>query len=922
MSRLLKTQSLHGQAQALGLENPPWDRSAFRFLVVRLSPFRDAVRSSPHLFLRSLIRSAVPSVTDAPVYVDFAFFPSRSDRSLLDSQGLPYLRGIQSLRGGREFDVILISCSYALELVNVPVLLRKSSFPLRSSQRINEGTWPLILLGGSNALASQALIFNDGDSFVDGLFFGEAEVGGRELVQTLVEKRNLPPRERLKALEERVGAFWAATLGAPEKERSDGTFRRVRVARSRVAPFVDGREPTPFIPTDLGILNSSEASTVRLQISWGCPSFCSFCFEGWERKPYRELGRDRILSTARQLIQATGASTVELFSFNFNTHTNILELIYELNGIFDRVNMMSQRLDLLQRTAGMLDCELAGEKRSFTLGIEGISASMRAYYSKGLADRDIWGLLERLFREKVRELKLFYIIAGIETEEDIREFETFCTRLRELSDRQRGGPRVVFSAGYLVRMPFTPLRSAPLILDRGRLSSLAKRIQSAAVDRGFEFRLAMDWDEYVADQLLVAGSYALAEGLETAAQKGAVYDGGIEGPLVASVVDALRGSGELTPGAGPSREAPLAREDSRDREDSRGRQEARETYLKGPLLLEKKRGHSYPLGFLDPPVPPSFLDAAYEAVLLRRDRGTCLAGEDQEGHCLGCSACEDVEERSTLTGHRIEPGTRWASRIAERISQKRRSRPVYLRVRLGESFSGAEPEYLAALLLRAVLRGDGTLIGRLFRIEEVLWTSGEGQKRIGPGVYGDTVLACYGIDGVTPRGEPTVAPETVARIIELLRQFLGAPVTQLPDLSPSALFPRLIEITWSQENFEDILKRVRHWFSELKIAFIEKKGPPSAFGGSDVEGSEAGGVENPSRIFEIPSRDKKKRICEGAQLFSQGPGGQDSYGRDPDPRLDKSPAVTLRIQGQEKISIAPLFKDIDNRASAKIMVLL
>ena len=573
-----------------------------------------------------------------------------------------------------------------------------------------------------------------------------------------------------------------------------------------------------------------------------------------------------------------GATTVELFSFNFNTHKDILELIYELNGIFDQVNMMSQRLDLLQRTPGMLDCELAGEKRSFTLGIEGISASMRAYYSKGLSDRDIWELLQRLFREKVRELKLFYIIAGIESEEDIREFEGFCSRLRELSDGQRGGPRVVFSAGYLVRMPFTPLRAAPLILDRGRLSFLAKRIQSAAVDRGFEFRLAMDWDEYVADQLLVAGSYALAEGLESAAQDGAVYDGGIEGPLVSRLARALKRSGELT----------LSSEETVSQENS----------LEGPLVQEKKKGHPYPLGFLVPSVPPAFLDAAYESALLRRDRGTCLAGEGQEGQCLGCSACQDAEERDTLTRHRIEPGTRWAVRIAERISRKRRSRPVYLRVTLGESFSGAEPEYLAALLLRSILRGNGALIGRLFKVEEALWTSGEGRKKIGGGVYGDTVLACYGVDGATSQGEPTLAPETVALVIDHLRRFLGALVTLVPDFSPDVLFPRIIEITWPQENMDAALKRVRQWFSQLKIAFIEKKGSPP-----QAEAPEPG---FPTRIFEIPSRDKKKRICEGAELFSLGPG--------------ENSGVTLRIQGREKISIAPLFKTPDERTAAKIAV--
>ena len=37
------------------------------------------------------------------------------------------------------------------------------------------------------------------------------------------------------------------------------------------------------------LLNSPEAHTAHLQITYGCPAFCSFCFEAYDRKPYREI---------------------------------------------------------------------------------------------------------------------------------------------------------------------------------------------------------------------------------------------------------------------------------------------------------------------------------------------------------------------------------------------------------------------------------------------------------------------------------------------------------------------------------------------------------------------------------------------------------------------------------------------------------
>ncbi len=78
-------------------------------------------------------------------------------------------------------------------------------------------------------------------------------------------------------------------------------------------------------------LNSEEASTARLQVNFGCPAFCTFCFEGYDRKPYREVSLDQILAAADRLKVAQGVEAVDVYSFNFNTHEQILALMLELN---------------------------------------------------------------------------------------------------------------------------------------------------------------------------------------------------------------------------------------------------------------------------------------------------------------------------------------------------------------------------------------------------------------------------------------------------------------------------------------------------------------------------------------------------------------------------------------------------------------
>ena len=159
-----------------------------------------------------------------------------------------------------------------------------------------------------------------------------------------------------------------------------------RSARESAAPAQVG---APILP-------GPEAATARVSITLGCPCLCSFCFEGHDRKPFRAIPAPQILSAARELKMPTGASTLEVESFNFNTHAELAFLLDGLNRMFHRVNLMSQRVDILARTPGLLDLELAADKRSFTLGVEGISARLRRFLHKSLAEEDIRTVVEAL----------------------------------------------------------------------------------------------------------------------------------------------------------------------------------------------------------------------------------------------------------------------------------------------------------------------------------------------------------------------------------------------------------------------------------------------------------------------------------------------------------------------------------------------
>ncbi|MCE5257251.1 MAG: radical SAM protein, partial [Spirochaetaceae bacterium] len=479
---------------ARDIANPDWEEAGSHILIVRLSPWADVEISTSHLVLFSETRESQPDA-----YIDFAFLPSAPDRQALSRAGYPWFFGRQSRKSPAEFNLVMISNAFGLELVNLSHFYSTSNLPGSAVQRAGMDGMPVIIMGGSNASAMGSIVQMSqargpaSDALVDGIFFGEGEGAIGELSLILTGRKEAAARgqrshdsaaARRRRLEEaaRIKGFWPCLLGeAAEKA-------------------VAGKRPSPVSHTL--VLNGPNALVTKLAITSGCPGYCSFCMEGWDRRPYAEADVDEVLRQARELRARTGADTLELYSFNFNTHSRIFELIYELNRIFPHVSLMSQRLDILSDTRGLFEAEVSAGKRSFTFGIEGVSTRMRSYYHKGISAQQIGNCLDIVIRSGARELKLFFIIAGFEDSDDVDEFSTLMQAIREKKKAAMASTRVLVSAGFLVRLPFTPLQYAPLAFDENRLSGLSSSLATCCQANGIEYRTAVALDEYFVDQTI------------------------------------------------------------------------------------------------------------------------------------------------------------------------------------------------------------------------------------------------------------------------------------------------------------------------------------------------------------------------------------------------------------------------------------
>jgi radical SAM superfamily enzyme YgiQ (UPF0313 family) len=703
----LRQAELYASAPRLG--NLPWTEASLRVLVLRLSPYRDVDRSTPHLFLARAVRAAVPGA-----WLDFCFFPPEADRRLLQSSGVPLATGLAARRSMEDYDLLLVSCSYHLELANLYYLLQQAGVPLRASGR---KAFPLLIVGGSSAMAAQGLIFPDGDCLADGLFFGEGQEEVAALVRLLAQNSGRPRWQRLEEAAAAVTGFWPA-----------GDLRR-EVTQAVWAPPAGaepsgGRQPYP-------VLSGPEAATARLELSYGCPFHCSFCFEGWERRPYRPLPAGRLLESALELKRSAGAQTLELSSFNVNTHPDLPRLLLECNRLFAQVNFMSQRTDILIDTPGLLEMELAAGKRSFTLGVEGISGRLRAFLQKRLEEGQVRRLLDRLLAGAAREAKLFYLLTGYEQPEDFAEFRAFLGWLRgRMGER---GMRLVFSFNRLVRMPFTPLAHDRLFLREAEWEPLLREARDAVQTVG-EFRLASSWPEYAASQVLALGGYWLHEPLAALAGAGLCFD----------------------------RELPAAAWQVLERWLREHPREAAD------LAAEKAQDHPYPLGFVRTPVQPKTRYAQY-----LRARESLARGRSESSPIDVPATTLPAEGPAAMT---------------KLMRRKARLKPVYLALEVPRAAAGGSPEWLEAWMLRLLLERRPALAENLLSVRETLF-AGLGPRERFPPWYGrslfalaawepEALAAIAALPAASPAGTPPQVSEMRLRL-ELPGRFFPRAAEQL-----------------------------------------------------------------------------------------------------------------------------------------------
>jgi len=616
-------------------------QAELRFLVCRLSTYRDVAASISH----ALVGQIVGEVEN--VCADFAFLPPPKDIRIMTESKIPLWVGTTTKEPPRAFDILGISNSFVLELLNLPKLLLFSGIPLFKTERMKMPDIPLIIIGGANAAVTSVLHgpingqgYGNNHGLVDAVLVGEGEFAIKQFLEIVKKGKasGLNKSDILKECHGKVDGFYE-----PDKyeHKYKTVVQNLSVRRENTEDFL--WEITPKVPYvsfpvksaivyDLDQARTLESGPIwydmenlgkgSLQISNGCPCFCTFCAESWERKPYRERSLSKLMEGLKTAKPRQGLDTVNFMSFNFNTHTELYPLILSFYKEIAHLSLKSERFDFLSADRFLADVQHIIGKTSVSCGMEGISERLRRYLHKNLSDEQIYQACEYLMERGTRELKIFLISTGLEEEEDFAEFKKFVKSLADLRDMSKKKTRIIFSITRLYYPPHTPLQFHECNTSITNNKNIAKELEKICRSKGMEFRESASYEETWLMQLLAMGDRRLTPALlRSSLTDDFLYYNTVPGQV----------------------------------------QRNWRTYLKELGLSEeyyfqkKGKDQTLPWDDIDTGISGKFLWEEYERSVHFKEREYCLGRPYMNAKCLGCGACPTPGYIKKITQHKIIP---------------------------------------------------------------------------------------------------------------------------------------------------------------------------------------------------------------------------------------------------------------------------